>query len=120
MNTTNQSNMEDGATPSMLWCNIAEYIGMLSKSMMKTYRQRSRGNHQITWGELDKVNKDLHDQLDIIIAGNRNVQTISENNNALNENRNMKQTIRLTESELKHLIRESVKKILKEGKKSQP
>jgi len=40
-----------------------------------------------------------------------------DNNNKINENRNMKQTIRLTESELKHLIRESVKKILKEGKK---
>ena len=39
---------------------------------------------------------------------------VRKNNNKTNENRNMKQTIRLTESELKHIIRESVKRVLNE------
>lgn len=64
---------------------------------------------------MDKVNKDIHEQLDIIVTGNRNVQTISENNNLTNENRKMKRTIRLTESELRQIINESVKRVLKES-----
>ena len=52
----------------MLWANIASYLGNLSKSMNKTYVQRRRKGGEITWAELDEVNKNLHHQLDIIIA----------------------------------------------------
>ena len=111
MDTNNQSMLIDGANPSMLWYNIAEYISNLSKSMVKTYNQRQRSNKPITWGELDKVNQDLHNQLDIIISGDRNVKTISENIKM-----NKKQTIRLNESQfnnlVKKVVKESVKKVL--------
>lgn len=113
MGTNNQSMLIDGANPSMLWYNIAEYISNLSKSMIKTYNQRQRSNKPITWGELDKVNQDLHNQLDIIISGDRNVKTISENIKM-----NKKQTIRLNESRfnslVKKIVTESVKRVLKE------
>ena len=110
MDTNNQSVIIDGANPSMLWYNIADYIDNLSKYMVKTYKQRQRSNKQITWGELDKVNQDLHNQLDIIISGDRNVKTISENREM-----NKKQVIRLTENQLHQIVKDSVKKVLKES-----
>lgn len=68
MEQNNQSMMIESANPSMLWANIASYLGNLSKSMNKTYVQRRRKGEEITWAELDEVNKNLHHQLDIIIA----------------------------------------------------
>lgn len=65
----------DGANPSMVWCNIADYIKMLSKSMMKTYKQRQRNNKEITLDELDELNDKLRSDLDIIMFGSKNVQT---------------------------------------------
>lgn len=109
MDTNNQSMIIDGSNPSMLWYNIADYIGKLSKSMVKTYNQRQRSNKPITWGELDKINQDLHNQLDIIISGDRNVKTISENRNM-----NKKQVVRLNEAEFNRLVKECVKHVLKE------
>lgn len=98
----------EGANPSMVWCNIADYIKMLSKSMMKTYKQRQRNNEEITWDELDELNDKLRSDLDIIMCGNKNVQ---------NENKTMnkKQTIRLNESQLKRIIKESVNRVLMES-----
>lgn len=46
---------------------------------------------------------------------NQPIQTITENKQ-YNKNKNMKQTIRLTESELRNMITESVRKIIKEAK----
>ena len=68
MEQNNQSMMIESANPSMLWANIASYLGNLSKSMNKTYVQRRRKGGEIIWAELDEVNKNLHHQLDIIIA----------------------------------------------------
>lgn len=45
---------------------------------------------------------------------NQPIQTITENKQ-YNKNKNMKQTIRLTESELRNMITESVRKIIKEA-----
>ena len=45
---------------------------------------------------------------------NQPIQTITENKQ-YNKNKNMKQTIRLTESELRNIITESVRKIIKEA-----
>ena len=45
---------------------------------------------------------------------NQSIQTITENKQ-YNKNTNMKQTIRLTESELRNMITESVRKIIKEA-----
>lgn len=97
----------EGANPSMVWCNIADYIKMLSKSMMKTYKQRQRNNEEITWDELDELNDKLRSDLDIIMCGNKNVQ---------NENKTMnkKQIIRLNENQLRQIVKESVKRVLKE------
>ena len=109
MDTSKQNMLIDGANPSMLWYNIAEYIGNLSKSMVKTYNQRQRSNKPITWGELDKVNQDLHHQLDIIITGDRNVKTISEERKM-----NKKQTIRLNEADFHRIVKQAVKNVLNE------
>lgn len=52
---------------------------------------------------------------------NNNIETIHDNtpqiaeNKENNKNKNMKQTVKLTESELRHLISESVRKALNEG-----
>ena len=46
---------------------------------------------------------------------NRNNTNNTRNNNPIKENRHMKQTIRLTESELRNMITESVRKIIKEA-----
>lgn len=99
----------DGANPEMLWYNIADYIGDLSKSMIKTYNQRKRNNKAITWGELDRANRDLHNQLDIIISGDRNVIATNEN-----KKMNKKQVTRINENQLRQIVTESVKIILKE------
>lgn len=112
MEQNTQSFMIEGANPSMVWCNIADYIGMLSKSMMKTYKQRQRTNKQITWDELDELNDKLRSDLDIIICGHKNVQ--NENKQRTNENRTMakKQVIRLNENQLRKIVKESVKRVL--------
>lgn len=106
MEYNNQSMMVDGANPSMLWGNIADYLQRLSKSMSKTLNKRQRAGNDITWVELDNMNKELHHQLDVIIAGHKNIE----------ENRNMnKKPIRLTEADLHRIVRESVNKVLKES-----
>lgn len=111
MNTANTDSMVvDGANPEMLWYNIADYIGDLSKSMIKTYNQRKRNNKAITWGELDRANRDLHNQLDIIISGDRNVIATNEN-----KKMNKKQTVRFNESQLRRIVAESVMQVLKEN-----
>ena len=46
---------------------------------------------------------------------NRNNTNNTRNNNPIKENRHMKQTIKLTESELRNMITESVRKIIKEA-----
>ena len=61
MEQNNQSMMIESANPSMLWANIASYLGNLSKSMNKTYAQRIRKGGEITWAEIDEVNKNLMD-----------------------------------------------------------
>ena len=48
---------------------------------------------------------------------NRNNTNNTRNNNPIKENRHMKQTIRLTESELRNMIVESIRGTLKEGRK---
>ena len=68
MENANQNIMIEGANASMLWVNIASYLGNLSKSMNKTYAQRQRKGMPITLAELDEVNKNLHHQLDVIIS----------------------------------------------------
>ena len=105
MEYNNQSMMVDGANPSMLWGNIADYLQRLAKSMSKTLNKRQRAGNDITWAELDNINKELHHQLDVIISGNNNVK----------ENRNMnKKLIRLTEADLHRIVKESVNRVLNE------
>lgn len=101
----NQSMFVEGANPSMLWMQIADHLQMLSKSMMNTYKKRQTQGKDITWSELDYMNKELHNQLDVIIAGNINIK----------ESRNMKQTIKLTESKLRGMIHEAVRRALTES-----
>lgn len=65
---------------------------------------------------MDLVRDEFEEYLGADIVNKIHSINNQDNNNKLNKNRNMKQTIKLTESELKHLIRESVKRVLNEGK----
>ena len=111
MEQNNQSMMIESANPSMLWANIASYLGNLSKSMNKTYVQRRRKGGEITWAELDEVNKNLHHQLDIIISGDRNVT----DNTAPKYESVRRSNMKLTESDIHRIIKESVKRVLNEA-----
>ena len=63
--------------------------------------------------ELSSLLKSIHDYL---ISPNSEWEEIKTNNNQLNCNLNMnKKQIRLTESDLKEIVKESVKRMLKEG-----
>lgn len=64
---------------------------------------------------LDNIVKHMitHPQKPNISKSNNGQQNI-QNNSTLNENKKMKRIIRLNEIELKHLIRESVERVLKE------
>ena len=107
-----QTEVANGANPTMLYGQYMDYLLALGKVMKNTYKSRTRNNKPFTWGELDEINNKLHSDLDMIMCGHKNVQNENKQTNTKN---NMKQTIRLTESELHRIIKESVKKVLSEG-----
>lgn len=108
MKQSNQDMMVNGANPSNIWGQMMDYLGRLSKSMNKTYIQRTRANKPITWTELDNINKKLHHDLDIIVAGDKNVTDNTAPQYETIENRE-----NLTESHLQRIITETVKKAIK-------
>lgn len=116
MEQNNQSMMIEYANPTILWLNIASYLGNLSKLMNKKYTQKRRKSEEITWAELDEVNKNLHHQLDVIISGDKNVTDNTAPKYESIRRSNMGRTIRLNESELKRMIDESIRRVLNEGK----
>ena len=101
-----QTEVVNGANPTMLYAQYMDYLLTLCKVMKKTYTSRTRDNKPITWAELDELNNKLHNDLDIIMCGHKNVQ---------NENKQLKsekmKSIRLTESELRDLIKEALNEL---------
>jgi hypothetical protein len=76
--------------------------------MRKEYIRRKRANKPFTWYDLDAMNEKIHHDLDVVMSGVENVQ---ENKQNIDMN---KKLIRLTESDLHRIVKESVQKILKE------
>ena len=117
MNEYYDNNVINGANPSFIWCQLAEYFTRMAKTMRHEYSRSNRTNKIITWTDLDVLNKRIRKDLDVIYAGTTNV---SDNVPSTNENKrynttdNMKKTIRLTESDLHRVIKESVNRILNE------
>ena len=111
MEQNNINMMVNGANADTIYANIADYLSTLSKSMFKKHNKAQRSGRQISWSELDAINKEIHHQLDIIVTGDMNV---SDNTAPQYESINKKK-VRLTESQLHRLIKESVKRVLNEG-----
>ena len=76
-----QTEVVNGVNPTMLYAQYMDYLLTLCKVMKKTYTSRTRDNKPITWTELDELNNKLHNDLDIIMCGHKNVQ---------NENKQLK------------------------------
>ena len=111
MDANNQSMMVEGANPDMLWIQHIDYLATQSKIMKKEYIRRKRANKPFTWNDLDVMNKKIHHDLDVVMSGVENVQENKQNTNM------NKKLIRLTESDLHKIVKESVKRVLKEGTK---
>lgn len=107
MNANNQSMMAEGANPDMLWMQYIDYLSRQSKMMKKEYIRRKRTNKPFTWNDLDVMNEKIHHDLDVIMSGVKNVQENKQNTNM------KKNLIRLTESDLHKIVKESVGNILK-------
>ncbi len=108
MDTNNQSVMVEGANPDMLWMQHIDYLATQSKIMKKEYIRRKRANKPFTWNDLDVMNKKIHHDLDVVMSGVENVQENKQNTNM------NKKLIRLNESDLHRIVKESVKRVLKE------
>lgn len=108
MEQSNQNTMVNGANPSIIWGQLMDYLGRLSKTMNKTYVQRTRANKPITWAELDNINKRLHNDLDIIM-GDKNVT-----DNTTPQYETKEKSKNLTESRLQRIITETVKNAINE------
>jgi hypothetical protein len=109
MDANNQSMMVEGANPDMLWMQHIDYLATQSKIMKKEYIRRKRANKPFTWNDLDVMNKKIHHDLDVVMSCVENVQENKQNTNM------NKKLIRLTESDLHRIVKESVNRILDEG-----
>ncbi len=108
MDGNNQSMMVNGANPDMLWLQHIDYLATQSKIMKKEYSRRKRANKPFTWNDLDVMNKKIHHDLDVVMSGVENVQENKQNTNM------NKKLIRLTESDLHRIVKESVNRVLNE------
>lgn len=106
MDANNQSVMVEGANPDMLWMKYINYLAEQSKIMNKEYNRRKRANKPFTWNDIDAMNKKIHHDLDVVMSGVENVQ----------ENNMKKNLIRLTESDLHKIVKESVNRIINESR----
>lgn len=95
-----------------IWARYMDYLYNTAMNMRKIYRQKVNNGQQITDAELDDINKRVHHSLDVIVANNSNV---TDSTAPKYESRSRKQIIKLTESDLHRVIKESVKRVLKEA-----
>lgn len=123
MNNPNEE-IVNGANPSIIWTQYMDFLSEFGRQMKSTYTKRMRANQPITWSELDAMNKQIHNKLDYLMTWsekfNQNGNTPQQQNNtqvqptteSVRRNTNK---IRLSESQLHRVIKESVKKVLKEN-----
>ena len=110
MDVNNQSMMVEGANPNMLWMQYIEYLVKQSKIMNNEFNRRKRANKPFTWNDLDVVNKKIHHDLDVVMSGVENVQENRQNTNI------NKKLIRLVESDLQKIVKESVNRIINKSR----
>ncbi len=124
MNNSNEE-IVNGANPSIIWTQYMDFLSEFGRQMKSTYTKKMRANQPITWSELDVINKQIHDKLDYLMTWS---EKFNQNNNATQQQNTQVQPttesvrrninkIRLSESQLHKVIKESVKKILREGKR---
>lgn len=104
----NDSITIDGTNPNTLWARFAWFFITQGKNMQQIYKKRMNSNNPITWGELDDMNKTVHETLDKLMAESE----IVYENKIMKKNKNV---MRLTEAQLHQVIKESVEKILRES-----
>ena len=105
----NSREIVNGANPSIIWSQYMDFLTTYGKQMKAEYTKRMRENNPFTWAEIDAMNKDIHDRLDILMTSNEKVDT------KIHDSKNPKKnTIKLNESQLKKIVAESVKNVLKE------
>src|SRR5574344_1397366 len=106
MEQNNNANIVNGANPSIIWTQYMDYLATKGRQMKVEYTKRMRENNPITWNDLDIVNKEIHDKLDYLMTWE---------DKSKNESLNKSNKLRLTESQLHRVIKESVNKVLREG-----
>lgn len=121
MNNSNEE-IVNGANPSIIWAQYMDFLSEFGRQMKSTYTKRMRANQPITWSELEVINKQIHDKLDYLMTWS---EKFNQNNNATQQQNTQVQPttesvrrnvnkIRLSESQLRNIIKESVKRLLKE------
>jgi hypothetical protein len=109
MEQNNNANIVNEANPSIIWTQYMDYLTTKGRNMKAEYAKRMRANNPFTWNDLDIVNKDIHDELDYIMTWDDKFK---------NESIYKSNIVRLTESQLNSIIKESVRKILIENEQS--
>lgn len=120
MNNPNEE-IVNGANPSIIWTQYMDFLSEFGRQMKSTYTKRMRANQPITWSELDVINKQIHDKLDYLMTWSEifNQNTTQQQNNpqvqptteSVERHTN---NIRLSESQLHRVIKESVRNVLNE------
>lgn len=116
MDNKNQE-IVNGANPSIIWTQYMDFLATYARQMKSQYVNRMRDNNPFTWTDLDVMNKEIHDKLDYLMTWDENVnqkdniQQPSETNESIVKH----SKVRLSESQLRSIISEAVKRVLKVG-----
>lgn len=102
---------QNNTQPTEIWGRYMDYLYNTAIRMRKIYREKINKGEQITDAELDDINKRVHQSLDIIVAKDNNANNDLQSQNESKQN---KQLIRLTESDLRNIVKESINIILLE------
>lgn len=112
---TQSDKIVNGANPSIIWSQYMDFLAAYGKTMKTMYTKKMRANSPITWSELDNANKHIHDQLDYLMTWS---EKFNPQNNTLQniqvEQKVYNGKVRLSESQLHRVIKESVKRVLRE------
>ena len=92
----------NGANPSIIWTQYMDFLSAYARQMKTQYTKRMRENNPFTWSDLDYMNKTIHEKLDELMTWKKVTESMN------------KKLIRLTESDLHRIVRESVNKVLNE------
>ena len=112
-----QREIVNGANPSIIWTQCMDFLATYAKQMKSQYAKRMRENNPFTWTDLDVMNKEIHDKLDYLMTWDKNVNqnaNVQQQSSITNESNRRQHKVRISESHLREIVAESVKKVLKE------